>query len=209
MSLFENINPINDQIRAEKESEARQINFAREQNVYNNASVDDETYLRQEANKSDLIRWQQELNDEAIKLIYFLKGYRLTERGWEKTSERISNDTFINYVVMQCAPFLSRNMINSNFDENRILMNLRHTYNDLCDGMATNWSEFGIGKNTSKWDLIIRQVKNTLFASAFRAKQGWTKKIDSTMTKRIESFREEQEQEKNNRGLFSIFGRNG
>ena len=152
--------------------------------------------------KTDLIRWQQELDDEIIKLIYFLKGYSFDGKEWIKITDPLCNDTFIGYILSQCQPFLSRNMINSNFDEYRILAVLKHTCNDLADAMADNYDRFGLTKDTSTWDLIIREIKTTMTAASFRAKGGWTKKIDSTMTKRVESFQEQEDTSKR-QGMFS------
>ena len=42
-------------------------------------------------------------------------------------------------------------------------------------------------------------------AAAYRSWNGWTKKIDSTMIKRIESMNEQQQQEVKQKGLWGLF----
>lgn len=195
------------QQKAQLAAEKREKEFIKERDLLNSTTGDDATYIHQQDSKSDLIRWQQELDDENVKLIYFLKGYSFDGKSWVKITKDLAKDTFISYVLSQIQPFLSRNMINSNFDEARILSMLKYTCNDLADAMSDNYESFGIGLDISRWDLILREIKNTIQPSAFRAKGGWTKKVDSTMNKRVETYQEQQQDNKQH-GLMGLFKKN-
>jgi len=99
------------------------------------------------------------------------------------------NDLFIYEVVLpQCKPYISRNLINSNFTEKRILGMLRCTCNDIANAMADGWDRYGI--RFENYDLVDRAIKNTIIPGPFRAQNGWTKKTDSTVTRRIENLNE-------------------
>jgi hypothetical protein len=62
---------------------------------------------------------------------------------------------------------------------------LRSTCDDIVDAMADGHDRYGI--HFENFDLVLRLIKNTIQPGTFRALKGWTKKMDSTMVKRIES----------------------
>lgn len=190
-----------------EQSQAKQMDFQREQSAFAAASNAEQVDLVQQETKSDLIKWQQELDDELMNVVYKLKGYTRDERGvWVKPNDCIAlcNDKFIEHVfIPNCKPFLSRNLINSNFTEDRILALLRNTMNDFADNMADHYDEYEI--EFQNFDLIDRLTKNVIVSGAFRALQGWTKKTDSTNFRRIESSIDNQREGPQKR-RFSLLG---
>lgn len=138
--------------------------------------------------RSDLLKWQQDLGDELFDLIMSLKGYAKIAGEWKKVMDKpLCNDKFIYEVVVpQCKPYLSRNMINSRFDEKRILMRLKNTINCVADSMSDYWDRYGI--DFINFDLVLETMKTVIIPGPFRALKGWTKKIDNSMNKRIEAF---------------------
>ena len=110
----------------------------------------EETFLSNSENRSDLIRWQQDLDDDLIFLIQSLTGKKLTSNGWVSVegSKAMCNDKFIEEVIIpQCKPFLSNNMINTNFDTKNIFVMLRNTCNEITDAMADNFDRYDIEFN--------------------------------------------------------------
>jgi hypothetical protein len=188
------------QIRAEK----RQQTFARESQYLEAASTDDPTYIDQQERKTDLLRWQQDLDDELYSLISLLLGKRKTSEGWEEISQPLCNEKFITDVVIPHAkPYMARSLINTNWNEKTILFSLKKTMNTIADAMADGWDEYDI--KFTKWDNVLSNVKITCKAGAFRSLNGWTKRVDSTMIKRIESLSEQNSQPQQKKGLIGIF----
>ncbi len=195
------------------DSEKRQMNYGREQTVMGGAvhPSDDQTYIGMQDTKSDLLKWQQDLGDELIDLVHTIRNeYQDVSGNWtiKKDAlgvmdlEPLANDVFIYEVLIpQCKPFLSRNLINSNFDEKRILQDLKNTMNDITGAVADGHDRYGI--KFTNYDLVLRLIKNTIKSGAFRALNGWTKKTDSTMIKRIESQQEINQQD-DKRKLFGL-----
>jgi hypothetical protein len=118
-------------------------------------------------------------------------------------SQPLCNDLFIDSVVIpQCKPFMNRNLINSNLTEKRILAMLKDTSNDIVNNMSDGYDIYNI--NFMQYDNVLRMIKNTISASAFRALNGWTKKTDSTSFKKIEStFENGNERKKGMWGMLS------
>ena len=201
------------EIKAELEAEQRQMNFTREQNTTASAinPDDDRTYLDEQDRKSDLIRWQQELDSYMFALILSFLSLHfeedrispiLDEQG--KPIPPLCNKLFIHQVVEpKLRPFLSKNLINSNLDEKQILMTQLATANDIADMMSDNYDKYGI--DFVNFDGILRDMKNVIKASIYRSYKGFTKKTDNAITKRIESdvYGQQPEQKK---GIKALFG---
>lgn len=190
-------------LEAETQQRTKANNFEREQNVLGLVAPPqaDQTYHEEQDNKADLLKWQQDIEDELLSLVMTLKGmgYDSINKEWVEVSDPICGDAFIYEVVIpQCKPFFSRNLINSNYTERDILMMLRNTMDDIADAMADAWAI-----NTSKYkikftdhDLVIRLIKNSIKSGPYRALKGWTKKTDSSQHKSIEMRSETGQEEK-------------
>lgn len=200
-SLFGNEQPI-DETQEERK-------FAREQQTVDSASRDDNTYMATQESRSDLLRWQQDLDDEILSMLEMMMGKvrMVNENGefyWKEVSKPICNEKFITEVIVpQCKPFMTRNLINSNWDQKLILNRLKLTCNTIANSMADGWDTYKI--DFVNFDIILNQVKTTIIAGAYRALNGWTKKIDSTMVKRIESTNEHVDKQQQKKGLWGVF----
>lgn len=192
------------EVKHQEAAENRAMNFQREQSTFAVGSAEDNAELMEREQKSDLIKWQQDLEDELMELVYQLKGWKKIGGEWIKPMKPIPlcNELFINDVVIpQCKSFLSRNFINSNFSEDRLLDNMERTSNDIADNMADGYFVYGI--KFENYPIVTRLIKNLIKASSFRAINGFTKKTDSTIFKRIESSMENA-REKEKRGIFGF-----
>jgi len=173
---------------------------------------DDQTALQMQEERTDLLKWQQDLDIELQKLIHILKGEICVNNEWQPRTfwrngkkfnvRPMCNDKFIQEVVIpQCSPFLDRNIINTWYEEEQILSNLKFTCDDIVDAMCDHYDEYGI--KFTDYDIVLRNIKNVIKPGAFRALKGWTKKIDSTIIRRIEQSSDNQDKEK--KGLMNAF----
>lgn len=192
-----------------------QIRVKREENQLANAVSDDMAGMAERESRTDLLRWQQDLQDEVINLKMQLRNMEINETGtkWIKKQCRIKNtlqpmppmlnETGISTLTGIATPLLSRNLINSNMLDEDIRGMLRRTCDTLVNSLAyygEEWeAEFG------NYSTIIRTIKNSIIPTAFRAKDGWTKKIDSTISKRFEGYSEVGEKQNQNKGILSKF----
>lgn len=187
-------------------AEKRQVGYTDQQQIMSAATnpQENQMYNMEQESRADFLKWQQDLDDEQMDLIRTLLGFAKDGGEWIKIEDQqMCNKTFIHEVIIpQFKPFLSRNMINSNFKEDQILDNLRNTSNDIADAMADNHDKYSI--DFKNYDLVVRMIKNTMKSSAFRSLDGWTKKIDSTMIRRIEAMHDTNQEtpKKKFMGLF-------
>jgi len=185
-------------------AEKRERNFQREQNTLDISTRDDQTYFQDQETKVNLLMWQQNLDDDIKQLCYSLLGFGERNGKWEKIGKPMCNQEFIQEVVLRaCKPFMGKNLINSNWSEKMILTRLKSSADTIADAMSDSYDRYGI--EFTKYDTILMDIKNTMTAAAYRSWNGWTKKIDSTMIKRIESMNEQQQQEVKQKGLWGLF----
>lgn len=214
--MFENLRK-NKEIRELRKEQGKEREFLHQQNVMTNeTSPDAEFTFRQEQQaRTDLLKWQQDLDDELLTLIMTLKGYIKKDSGWEKIKyhdchknaivekKPLCNDLFIYEVVIpQLTPIISKNAINTNLEEKTILLVLKLTANEIADAMSEGHAIYDIA--FTDYDLVLRILKNTMRMSLYRAHKGFTKRMDSTIIKRVEAFNENTDEQK--KGLAAIFG---
>lgn len=189
------------QLKANKDSETAAL--AADANT-------DQTYNDFQEKRADLIRWQQELDEDLFELMLSLLSLKADAEGKitpirdlnGKPIPPLCNNIFIHQVVMPILkPFASKNLINSNYDTKRILDKLRNTSDDITDLMSDNYDQYGI--DFVNFNGILRDMKNFMEDSCWRSLKGWTKKTDSSMIKRIEQERFGEEEQASKKGLFS------
>ena len=212
--MFDGILNKNKEAKAMVEAEARQTDELRSRDAFAAAQQNDSDYVTPQQQRGDIIRWQQDMTDEIDVLKRRLRGEHWSGEAWVKKTKRVlhedkeynieipplANELFIDYVETQVEPFLSRNLINSNLTEKRILQILKDTMNDIADALADGWDQFEI--EFTNFDIILRLIKNTITPAAFRALMGWTKKQDSTVIKRIET-QQDSIQAQQKKGMFA------
>ena len=185
-------------------AEKRERNFQREQNTLDISTRDDQTYFQDQESKVNLLMWQQNLDDDIKQLCYSLLGYGERNGKWMVIGKPMCNQEFIQEVVLRATkPFMGKNLINSNWSEKMILTRLKASADTVADAMSDGYDRYAI--EFTKYDTILMDIKNTMTAAAYRSWNGWTKKIDSTMIKRIESMNEQQQQEVKQKGFWGLF----
>jgi len=208
----------NQQIRFERESLDKQLDVSRQQSVMDAVSRDDQTAMYEREERSDLLKWQQDLSDEMLELIHTLKNEVKVEGDWKAKKRMVwkdgkpfevkipplCNDKFIDEVVIpQCKPFLNRNLFNTNLTEQFIYNQLKLTMKTIKNAMRDNFEFYAI--DFTNLDLVLRLIQNFCHPGIFRSLNGWNKKMDSTMFKSIET-RGERMQGKEKKGIFGMFG---
>lgn len=182
--------------------------FMKEQHNIDIATANEQLDYNQQEGRSDLLKWQQDLDDELEKLKHRLKGETKYSNGrWGpkliptgKTNENgeelfqrlppLANETFVDYIETQAEPFLSRNLFSSNLDQKRILEMLKNTCDDIADAMADGYDIYGI--EFINYDLVMRLIKNVIIPGPFRALNDGQRRHDRTIAKRIEAFADKQ-----------------
>ena len=156
MGIFENLPFMGSgEVKQQEKAEKREREFVKERDIFNASMQDDQAYMYDRETRSDLIRWQQELDDELLKLVQTLLGQSVSDGEVIESGKRLCNEEFIREVVIpQCKPFMSRNLINSNFDEKRILNDLKNTIHDIVDVMSDHFDRYAIDFMT--FDLVLR-----------------------------------------------------
>lgn len=172
-----------------------QTNMTREDGIIKVAAADSQLDLNRD---KELIRWQQEMNPELAEVVFKLKGWIQDQKGnWiePKDCEPLANDLFINNIVVsECKPYLSKNFINSNMDETRLLIKLKGTMKSITNSMADGYDRFSI--KFTDYDVVLDIIKGLIVPAAYRAVNGWTKKTDSTITKSIHTVMDNPKEEK-------------
>jgi len=195
-------------IREESKQEVKeQMNFTAKQNRENISLQDDDNYHKVQQDRSDLIRWQQEFKPDINLLRYNFLGQYYNSDGQKISDNKIEpicNELFFDQIVEPTVSFyLNRSFTNSFLTEKKINDLLKRSFNNLATTLVKKHKLYQVKYNN--FDDIIREMKTMIVPAAFRAINGSTKKIDSTMIKRIESHEDKQEPQ-SKRGYFGLGG---
>lgn len=183
----------------------------REDKVFNTKmadQLDDQVFLKQQEENRDLVRWQQSLADEIEELKHDLKREVWTGDKWEpdkvligykETGEEVyeklpplMNDTGIKMVESAMRPLLSRNLINSNLNENMVYGMLRRTSDTIVNNITTYGEQYQM--EFGNYSHVTRLIKNFMIPTPFRALNDGERKHLRTMNKRLESYGESQQE---------------
>jgi len=180
--------PDNTEERLRQEQNNREYGMLREQLNHSNAEqLKDEILLQQQNEREDLLRWQQDLDDEEEQLIHDLRNeIYIDGKGWIPDGPPLMNKRGIKKVLSDIRPFLSRNMINCNYTEDRVLDMLKRSSHNLATDLCANHRLYDL--EFSNISMVLRWIKNIKMSGPHRAINGWTKNKDSTISKRVENI---------------------
>lgn len=205
----------------EIQSEKRQLGQAKEQHLQALAAEDDQTFIHQQAEREDLVRWQQDVSDELFGLRYALKRYMQKQDGtwakqliftgkYDKTGKPLYkelppllNENGIAMIETQIRPLISRNMIMSNFNEKRILSFLKRTMDVIVDNLADNFDIYEL--EFHNMDTVVSLTLNYIMPSPYRAMNNGERKHLTTVTKRVETMSEHGQQPQEKKKLLGVF----
>ena len=169
---------------------------------------DDAVFINEQNQKSDLIRWQQELDNSLEILKHRLRNETRNKEGYWFSQEGVDallTTEGIAMVESTLSPFLgeeAKNLINSNLTEEMILQTLKNTSDTIVCNLADNYDTFVIIATPSKMSHIMRIIKNAMLPTPFRAQDGWTLKENNKGTKRVETYVDAPQQNKKMWGLM-------
>lgn len=199
--------------RLAREHETRQMNFAREQNVVGNSMNDDATYIHFKEKNEDLMRWQQDLEDELNQLIHRLKNEIRIDGVWIPRVDSqgeplppILNEKGISDIFSEICPLMSRNLINSNYTEEQIYQRMRETADSITYLLMQNYEYYDMEMNVSRFDSIINQIIDVILPTFLRALNDGERRHQRTINKRVEAYNENLTKDKQSgiRGLFGM-----
>lgn len=204
--MFENILPgKNKEERIEKEILNKQLTASKEQammGVADNPQAD-MAWLEQRRERDDLVKWQQNLAEELFNLELDLRRKYINSEGQiVSTGEGPAcNEKYIQMIRTNCRPLLSRNMIMTSFNEERILQILKRSMAAIVRTLCVSYDKYGIDYFDISY--VLATIKNYVMPAPFRALNGGEKKYLGTVNKRIETYSGNIEQE-NKKGILSF-----
>jgi hypothetical protein len=185
----------------------KQLSAGREQNTLAvGTDVNSDIYYdQQQKEREDLVRWQQDLMEELTNLEHDLKReIKTKEDKWIQAEDTIPacNDKCIHMIKTNCRPLLSRNMIMSNFAEERILQFLKRTMAAIVRNIVLKREEYDIEFFDISY--VIATIKNVVLPAPYRAVNNGERRHLDTINRRIETYNENpiHEQRKKILGIF-------
>lgn len=189
------------EVKQELAAEARHMQFAEKQAAMQAGAVqDDSAYGNPNANP-DLVRWQQDLEDEVSELKHRLRRESWNDvDGWRSTGQQpLLNELGVAMIEEELRPLTSRNMINSNLSEEFIMFILRNTADVIADNLMFNYDVYEM--DGLQYEHIVRLVKNAMCAAPFRAMNDGERRHQREIVKRIETHSDQQPQQRKILGI--------
>jgi len=214
-SFFGMGNPGNE-ARREEAMLDKQLNSSERSHIIGAATNADSemVYQEQQKQREDLVRWQQDLEPELILFQHSLRNewFNTEEGRWEKKiqidietkqekfMEPLCNEFCIQKLTADLRPMLSKNLIMSNWQEDRLLRFLLTSINAITIDLGLYREEYGIKFNHTT--SIINMIKNLVTPTFFRALGSGERKFLSTVNRRVETFSENQAAQPKKKGFF-------
>ena len=184
-------------------------NFSHQENLFGNVahpqSTDEQVYLDQQEKRSDLIQWQQDLSPEIQQFIHKIRRENKVGEAWISPAGMLplANEMFIFDVVGLIELSTNKNLINSNYSENRVLTALKFTLFDFRK-MLMHRGYYGLHKYNM--DLIVRLFKNAIEPTYWRCLNNGERKYAGDLSKRVEVHTDNPNANMGKKGLFGMGG---
>jgi hypothetical protein len=180
-----------------------EMQFGREQGAMQEIA-DDNVYFHQKEGNDDLTRWQQDLKEEVDMTIHDLRReYQDEEGDWQRMlvptgkededgnkiyryEEPLMNELGVNMFKATMRPLISRNLIMSNYDEQRIYTKLRSVVITFINHIAYCHKRYGI--NIGNLSVIVRLFKDIAEPAHWRCLNNGERSYLNTINKRVEAF---------------------
>lgn len=172
------------------------------QNALPQGATDEQLFLEQQKEREDLIKWQQDLEPEVIKLICHLRGVYIDENGDLQKKKGIGgnpvqpmcNEEGIRVIETLASTNTSKNIIMSNYTDEKIGRELLTTTTTLIRHLGPNYKMYGIDKKDLS--VIVDLYKKTITPTYYRALQNGERRHLGTINKRIETISEHSQPKK-------------
>lgn len=183
----------------------KQINAGKEQALVQSGSDPntDMAYLEMNKQKEDLVRWQQNLLEELFYLELDLKRQYLNQEGdiIDSGQTPACNEKCIQMIRTCIRPLISRNMMMTNFNEERILQMLKRSCAAVVRNICLQFDLYKIDYFDISY--IITTIKNYILPAPFRALNDGERRHNREVIRRVETFADKGEEDKK-KGLFSF-----
>jgi len=195
----------NNENKAQKQMFDAELQAGREENAVKYSDVGDDVYFAQKEKNEELTKWQQDLQEEIGRTVHTLKRevvnkdgnyirmkkfkeYRIIEgkrKSVYKFEKPIINDIGINTFVGALIPLISRNLMMSNYSEDKIYIKLRSDTITFISHLAyyQKFYEIDVG-NLSQ---IVRMFKDIAEPAHWRALNNGERRHQETIRKMIEA----------------------
>jgi len=208
----------------EKKNENKQIqeerNFhrdmAREGHTMEAAHADERQFIEMQEGRSDLLRWQQDMNNEVEGFIHELRREVNKEGIWQRKTVFKEYDADDNEVWVEMPPIMnemgidkirtllngitSRNLFNSNYTDDRVFANLRRIISNLIYDIRDNYKTYNLRFEDFTW--LVDKVKTIAEASFWRSWNNGERKYQTTIYKSIEARNEHHAQQEKKKTIF-------
>ena len=129
--------------------------------------------LEKQDRKDDLTRWQQNLEPELRQLVHDLKKEVCVGKGengheeWKCIDEEpVCTEEYVLRFLTKVRPFMSKNLMMSNYSEERILNTIKSSLLDLRCDIGLNREKYEIDKGDM--DHIVQVFKSYTIPTLFR-----------------------------------------
>jgi hypothetical protein len=151
--------------------------------------------------RSDFLKWTQDLEPEVQDLIMQLTNRIVNDEGMfvKRDDQRpLINDEGMKRLLPLVKTGMSKNQMNSNYSEKEINKTLRLTMNDIANCLAENYEEFEV--KFVDLSIITRLIKNSIKPTFYRSLNDGQRRHDRSVVKRVEAYSENPQQQK--KGFF-------
>ena len=193
------------QEKAQRQMFDQEMQASREENAVKYSDVGDEVFFAQKEKNEDLTRWQQDLREEIERTVHALKRevsdadgnyrrmkkfkeYRVIDGKRKKVytlENPMMNSIGINMFTGSLIPLVSRNLMMSNYSEDKIYVKLRSIMFTFISHMAYYHKEYGI--DVGNLSIIVRMFKDIAEPAHWRSLNDGERRHQETIRKMIEA----------------------
>jgi hypothetical protein len=192
-----------------KNNEAEQI---REQRAFdhnervvqgNSDKTVEDMYFKREMDKqkNDLVRWQQDLSEDATAFMLDILGYYMDDNGNiqdDPNIDPLANLEFVKRVKPLLRMASSRNFMMTNYSDERVRRTLQRAARKFADLIFFHYKIFDIDKKD--FGYLVEGYQQLIEPTIYRGYNNGERNFQNTINKRIETVSESQPIKK--QGLF-------
>ena len=195
----------NNEQRAQRQMFDAEMQASREENAVKYSDVGDDVFFAQKEKNEDLTKWQQDLKSEIELTIHDLKREVETEDGYKRmmvfkgykvvdgkrkkvyTYEKpMMNQLGINMFRGAVRPLISRNLIMSNYNEEKVYVKLRSIMFTFISHMAYHYKSYDV--DVGNLSIIVRMFKDIVEPAHWRCLNNGERSYLNTINKRVEAI---------------------
>ena len=196
----------NNQEKEQKRMFDAELQSTREENAVKYSDVGDDVYFQQKEKTEELTKWQQDLQSEIELTVHDLKREIETKDGYKsmltftgkfrevngqkkrlmRRVKPMMNDLGINMFRGAIRPLISRNLMMSNYSEDKIYIKLRSILFTFISHLAYHFKAYEI--NVGDLSIIVRMFKDICEPSHLRALNNGERSYLNTINKRVEAI---------------------